>query len=141
MILFRPLARLATCTALAVLGGCGSDETQATEDHTPVTFTVLMDGAPAPTPLALTSGETVRVRLAFENAAGENLDDVETTHFGRLTFDPASLATVVPVSDHHYQFDVTAGPAATGTLQVGYGHDSAADEVTFPAVTVIVDAP
>ena len=82
-----------------------------------------MDGAPAPTPLALTSGETVRVRLAFENAAGEDLDDVEADAFRRLTFDPASLATVVPVSDHHYQFDVTGGTPATGTLQVGYGHD------------------
>ena len=67
------------------------------------------------------------------NAAGEDLDDVEAEHFGGLTFSPASLATVARVADHHFQFDVTGGTPGTGTVQVSYGHDEAADEITFDA--------
>ena len=140
MILSRPLVRLAASAAIVLVAACGGDESQATDDHVAATFSVLIDDVPATAPLTFTSGETVRVRLKFVNAAGEDLDDVEAEHFGGLTFSPASLATVVPASDHHFQFDVTGGTPGTGTVQVSYGHDSAADEVTFPAATVTVNA-
>jgi hypothetical protein len=134
------LLRLAACAALPLAVACGGDETQATEDHTPVTFTILVDGTEASPPLTLTPGQTVRVRLKFFNAADEDLDDVEAEHFGGLTFDPSSLASVVRVSDHNYQFDVTGGTPGTGTVQVSYGHDEGADEHTFKLVAVTVTA-
>ena len=137
----RPLVRLAAGAALALLAACGGDETQPTDDHTPTAYTVLIDDAPATAPLELTSGQTVRVRIKYTNAEGEDLDDVEAEHFGGLVFAPASLATATRATDHHFQFDVTGGEPGTGTVQVTYGHDAAADEVTFPAVPVTVVAP
>jgi hypothetical protein len=134
------LLRLAACAALPLAVACGGDETQATEDHTPVTYTILVDGTEASPPVTLTAGQTVRVRLKFFNAADEDLDDVESEHFGGLTFDPASLASVARVSDHNYQFDVTGGTPGTGTVQVSYGHDEEADEHSFKLVAVTVMA-
>jgi hypothetical protein len=132
------LLRLAACAALPLAIACGSDETQGTEDHTPVTYTILVGGVEAAPPFTLNAGQTVRMRLRFFNAADEDLDDVEAEHFGGLTFDPASLASVARVSDHNYQFDVTGGTPGTGTVQVSYGHDEAADEHTFNLVAVTV---
>jgi hypothetical protein len=134
------LLRLATCAALPLTVACGGEEAQSTEDHTPVTYTLFVDGVETAPPLILTPGQTVRVRLKFFNAADENLDDVETEHFGGLTFDPSSLASVARVSDHNYQLDVTGGTSGTGTVQVSYGHDEAADEHTFKLVAVTVTA-
>ena len=82
------------------------------------------------------------MRLKFFNAADEDLDDVESAHFGGLVFEPASLATVARVTDHNYQFDVTGGTPGTGTVQVSYGHDEAADEHTFePVAATVLAAP
>jgi hypothetical protein len=134
------LLRLAACAALPLAVACGGDETQATEDHTPVSYTILVDGTEALLPLTLTAGQTIRLRLKFFNAADEDLDDVEAEHFGGLTFDPASLAGVARVSDHNYQFDVTGGTPGTGTVQVSYGHDEEVDEHTFEPVAVTVMA-
>jgi hypothetical protein len=134
------LLRLAVSAALPFAAACGGDETQAPEDHTPVAYTVFVDGIEAPEPVTLTADETVRVRLEFVNAAGENLDDVEASHFGGLAFEPASLATVTRVADHNYQFDVTGGTPGSGVAQVGYGHEEAADEHTLEPFDVTVAA-
>ena len=134
------LLRLAACAALPVAVACGGEETQGTEDHTPVTYTLFVDGVETAPPLTLTEGQSVRVRLKFFNAADEDLDNVEAEHFGGLTFDPASLASVVRVSGHNYQFDVTGGTPGTGTVQVSYGHDEAADEHTFKLIAATVVA-
>lgn len=137
----RWIAVFTTAAALTLATGCGSDETQApAEDHTPVSYTVLIDDTPTAAPFTLTQGETVRVRLKFVNAAGEDLDDVEGSHFAGLTFSPTSLATVTRVTDHHYQFDVTGGIPGTGTVHVGYGHDELADEHSFTPVAVTVES-
>ncbi len=56
-----------------------------------------------------------------------------------LTFTPADLATTAEVADHHFQKDITAGAEpGTGTYMVGYGHDEAADELTFGPFDVMV---
>jgi hypothetical protein len=121
---------------------CGDDdEVTGTEDHTPVRYEVLIDGVSATAPYTFTVEETARVQLKFFNAADEDLDEVESSHFGRLTFNPTSLATVARVIGHNYQFDVTGGDEGTGTVTVGYGHDEAAAEHQFPAAIVIVEAP
>jgi hypothetical protein len=135
--LHRTLLRIAPLVLVAA--GCGSDETAPpAEDHTPVSYTVLINDNQVTAPYTFTDGQTVRVRLKFFNAAQEDLDDVESSHFGGITFNPASLATAVRLSDHHYQFDVTGGTPGTGTLQVSYGHDELADETIFPAADVTV---
>jgi hypothetical protein len=139
MIFPRTARRLAAAAAVVLLPACSSNET-APDDHTPVTYTVLVDGTEATAPHTLTAGQTVRVRLKFFNAASDDLDDVEGEHFGGLTFDPTSLATVARVTGHNYQFDVTAGTAGAGTVQVSYGHDAQADEHSFTPAAVTVQA-
>jgi hypothetical protein len=123
-----------------LLTACGDDETTGTEDHTPVEFLVLVDGVEEDPPFNLQVGQTVRVRLKFFNEADEDLDSVEDSHFGGLTFNPTSLATATRVADHNYQFDVTGNTAGAGTVTVSYGHSEAADERTFPALPINVVA-
>ena len=95
----------------------------------------------APRALRAPSGETVRVRIKFVNAVDEDLDEVEAEHFGELTFTTSALATAERDSGHPFQFDVTGGAPGSGTVQVSYGHDATAGEVTFPAAAVTVAAP
>ena len=124
--------------ALLVLAACGSDETAPGEPHTPVSYTLLVNGTPRTPPYAFVVGQTVRVQLKFVNSAGEDLDDVEASHFAGLIFNPGSLAVAGRLSDHHYQFDVTGQSTGSGTLQVSFGHDELADEKTFPEAAVTV---
>src|SRR4051794_27300962 len=136
----RPLRGVGIASALLFAVACGSDETAPpADDHTPVSYTLFINDIQASTPYTFVQGETVRVRLKFLNAASEDLDNVESDHFAGLTFTPASLATVTRVTDHHYQFDVTGGAPATGTVQVSFGHDELADETAFSPVDVVVD--
>jgi hypothetical protein len=137
----RTTILLAPALLVALASGCGSDETNGPgDDHTPATYRLLVDGNELSQPYTFVSGETVRVQIKFANAAGEDLDDVEAEHFGLLTFDPATLATIVPVTDHHFQFDVTGGTAGSGTVVVSFGHDEEADEKAFDPATVSVVA-
>lgn len=128
--------------AVSVAAGCGGDETAPpAEDHTPVSFQVLVNDTPLTAPYSFTSGQTVLVRLKFVNAAGEDLDDVESSHFAGFTFEPASLATVTRVTGHNYQLNVTGEAAGAGTVTVGFGHDELADEHSFDPVNVTVTDP
>ena len=125
----------------ALVAGACSDNEAPSEDHTPVSYTIQVDDAPVSAPYTLVEGQSVRVRIKFFNAAGEDLDEVQESHFAGLSFEPASLATAVRVQDLNYQFDVTGGTPGTGTLQVSFGHDEAADEHTLePTAPVTVTA-
>jgi hypothetical protein len=139
----RMVSRCGAVAALVLAVGCGADETQpTTPDHTPESYAISIDGSPVTAPYQFTVGQTVLVQLHFVNKEGESLDDVESSHFAGLTFEPATLATAVRRADHHFQFDVTPSTGAgSGTLTVGFGHDDAADEVTFPAAQVTVEDP
>jgi hypothetical protein len=119
---------------------CGDNEAPPAEDHVPTSYSILINDVPAGPPYTFTSGETVRVRLTFRNRASEDLDEVEDSHYAGLTFDPTSRATVVRVADRNYQFDVRGASSGSGTLQVSYGHDAAADEHIFPEEVVTVNA-
>jgi hypothetical protein len=141
MALPHAFYRIAAAAGILGLAACGDSETApAADDHTPVSYTILLDDTGATAPYTLTEGRTVRIRIKFLNAASEDLDAVEGEHFAGLTFTPASLATVAAVADHHFQFDVTGATSGTGTLQVGFGHDALADETTFPPAAVTVQA-
>ena len=136
MTSFKPVLLMLT----AVLApACSDNEAPPAEDHVPESYGILIDDVLASPPYVFTSGQTVRVQLKFFNAAQEDLDEVEDTHYAGLTFDPSSRATVVRVADHNYQFDVTGANAGTGTLQVSYGHSAAADEHIFPEEPVTVN--
>ena len=137
----RKLSQRCTWTAAAavmLVAACGGDETQPNEDHTPFSYTISVDGTPVSAPYSFSAGQTVLVRIHFLNEAGENLDDVEASHFAGLTFTPSNLATAVRRADHHFQFDVTGGSPGAGTLTVSYGHDDATDEVSFDPANVTV---
>jgi hypothetical protein len=123
----------------AFLGtACSDNEAPPAEDHVPETYSIQVNNVPVSVPYTFIEGRTVRVRIKFFNAAQEDLDEVEDSHFGGLTFEPASLATAARVDGLNYQFDVTVGSPGTGTLQVSYGHDEAADEHAFEPVAVTV---
>jgi hypothetical protein len=138
MTLGRTLLPLAAATITTVAAACGGDEPQAAPDHTPVMYNVLVNNVGMNSPYTFAAGQTVRVRIRFFNAAQEDLDAVESEHFGGLTFTPTSLATAVRRSDHHYQFDVIGGPAGSGTMQISFGHDELADEVSFDPAPVTI---
>jgi hypothetical protein len=140
--LHRFLLTLVPAAVAAIGTACGGgDELQSNEDHTPVSYSVLIDDQPVSAPYTFVAGETARVRIKFFNAAGEDLDSEEAGHFARLTFDPITLATAERMDDHHFQFDVTGRTAGTGTVQVGYGHDDFADETVFDPAPVSVTIP
>jgi hypothetical protein len=136
----RPLAGLSVALMTLLTAACGGDETQAADDHTPVTYSVLINELPAGAPYTFTVGRTVRVRLKLFNAAQEDLDPVEAEHFAGLTFNPSNLVTMVRAPGHTYQFDVTGNSAGSGTMQVTYGHDEQADETTLDPAPVSVVA-
>ena len=133
-----PVSGLSLVGALLLAAACGSDETAPAEDHTPATYNLIIDDVPQTAPYVLTADQTSRVQIKFFNAAGEDLDDVEAEHFGGLSFSPITLATATRLADRHFQFDVTASHVGSGTLQVGYGHDDAADEKIFDPVALTV---
>ena len=124
---------LTACASLALAAACGSDETQATEDHTPVSYTMFIEGTQAVPPVAVNQGQTVRIRFEFQNAGGDDLDDIAATHFAGLTISPTAIATVTRISGQNYQFDVTGAIPGSGTATVSFGHDEAADETIFAA--------
>ena len=140
--LFR-VGRWSSAAGLALVAACGGDETQPTEDHTPTSYTISVENIPVTAPYSFPLGQTVLVRIEFTNAAGEILDDVESSHFAALTFQPGSLASAERRADHHFQFEVTGDAEGTGTMMVGFGHDDSADEETFsPApVTIVGETP
>jgi hypothetical protein len=124
----------------AAIGACGGDEVTSITDHTPVTYNLLVNDVAVSEPYTFTAGQTVRVRIKFFNAEQQDLDPAEGEHFGGLTFNPTSLATVTRVTGHNYQLDVSGGTPATGSIEVSFGHDAQADETTFPPADVTVAA-
>jgi hypothetical protein len=126
--------------ALLAFAACGDDETAPEEGHTPDDAALFVNGTDVSDGLVLPAGEVVRVEVRFIHD-GEVITGIEGEHFAGLTFTPATLATVASVTDHNFQKDVTgqAGPGA-GTVMVGYGHDEAADELSFGPIPVTVVA-
>ncbi|HEY7503544.1 MAG TPA: hypothetical protein VH700_05525 [Gemmatimonadales bacterium] len=135
---FRSTAILLTVLAFAA---CGDDETAPEEGHTPDDAALFVNGTDVSDGLVLPAGEVVRVEVRFIHE-GEVVTGIEDEHHAGLTFTPATLATVASVADHNFQKDVTGqGEPGAGTVMVGYGHDEAADELSFGPFDVTVVAP
>jgi hypothetical protein len=136
----RSTLRLRSVPAFLLAGtlaACSDDESPAgTEDHTPTRYSILVNGTEMQPPLTFDLNQTATVQLKFFNAEDEDLDIVGSEHFGGLTFNPATLATVTRDPDHNYRFSVTGLTVGVGTIQVSYGHDEQADETSFDPVTV-----
>jgi hypothetical protein len=133
------LAALPLAMAGGLLSACGSDETAAPPDHTPTTYSLIINSVPKEAPYSVQASHQVVVQIKFFNAAGEDLDAVEAEHFGGLSLNPTDLGTVTRVTDHHYQFNViTSATPGSGTLTVSFGHDEAADEVAFDPAPISI---
>jgi hypothetical protein len=131
----NPTAKLlgALLSTVALSIGCSDSEAPA-EDHTPVAFTMAVNGTIMPDDtLRLNAGATDTVQITFYNAANDNLDDAEAEHYSLLTFTPATGIAATRESSHHFRHDVvvTATAGTTGTLEIGFGHDALADEHSF----------
>jgi hypothetical protein len=132
--MIRSLAVLVAAAGVVV--GCGNET--APEDHTPATAKLFVAGQEITPSLSLTRGQTVRVEVRFYHDDGDRITGIED-HFAGLSFSPSALATVVRVTGTNFSFDVTVQNAAgSGTVSVGYGHDSAADELSFGPFQVTV---
>ena len=117
-------------TAIA-FAGCGDDETAPEEGHIPDDAALFVNGTDVSDGLVLPAGGTVRVEVRFIHD-GEFITGIEGDHHAGLIFTPATLVIVASVADHNFQKDVTGQSApGTGSVMVGYGHDEAADELSF----------
>jgi len=139
----RSLSHLAAPLALALattLGACSSNETSPGPDaHDPAYARLYVNGVDETDNLVLTAGAVTRVQIRFFLADSTEETTIESSHFSSLTFTPTALATPVSVTDHHWQWDVTAqATAGTGTVMVGFGHDALADEESFGPFPVTV---
>jgi len=123
----------------AILAGSACDSNESTKEgdaHDPARVVLSVNGtAMTGDTLFLPFGQTVTVRGTFYTAADDNLDDHETEHWSKLTFDPNTLAAAAVDVDHHYSHQVTVNGTADakGMVDIGYGHDELADEHTLHA--------
>ena len=119
--------------ASLLVAACDSNE-PAAEDHVAVRADVTVGGvAVVDDTLRLSTGGTDSVRITFYNQSDEDLDVAEDEHFSLLTFTPATGIVADMDPTHHFRHGVaiTAVAGSTGTVDIGYGHDAAADEETF----------
>jgi hypothetical protein len=139
------LTRLLLPSALlgaVVLGACSEDEAAAPHDHTPASAKLFVNDVDVSANLLLEAGAVTRVEVRFYHDDGDEILGTELDHFAALNFTPGALATPVMVVDNHYAFDVTAqAGAAAGTVLVGWGHEAAADDLSFGPFPVTVAVP
>jgi hypothetical protein len=133
----RILKLLAATTALAfTLAACSSNEAPA-ENHPEPESAKLFNATThteLPQPYVLPTGVTTRVDVHYYGADGADItSELIADHYSSLTFTPTSFATVASVTGARFVHDVTVDAAAGGTseLQIGWGHDTLADERSF----------
>ena len=133
----RRLSAASLVFGALAFAACGDEVGEA--GHTPHDAQLLVGSAVVTPNVTLQAGQTVRVEVRFLADDGDVIPDLDTEHFAALTFAPASLATVATVAGQRFFFDVTAqAGAGVGTLHVGYGHDAAADGLSFGPFNVTV---
>lgn len=117
----------------AIVAACNSDESTGNSKHLPNRATLVVNGSPMnDDTLRIPFNTPAAVRILFYDN-NHNLDDVELDHYSGLTFSPSTGMTVTPDAAHPYRHSVTAtaAPGTIGGLDVGFGHDAAADEKTL----------
>jgi len=135
----RKLVLAIGATMGLALAGCNSDETAPETTHTPASAELYFNGTQVTPDVVLDPGQTVELEVRFFADDGDEITGIEGTHFATLEFTPTSIATVTDVPNQHFHKSVTAqATAGTGTVTIGYGHDAAADELTFGPYNVSV---
>jgi len=139
----RTSARLMTVPMLlfsVTVGACGGDEAAApAHTHTPASAKLFVNDVDESANLTLAAGASTRVVVKFYADDGDEITGIEADHFASMTFTPGTLATAVEDAAAHFEFDVTAQAAlGTGTVVVGWGHDAAADDLSFGPFNVTV---
>jgi hypothetical protein len=132
---FRAAALTLFAAGAALVAACDSSEEMAAEDHTPVRFDIAVNGITmVDDTIRLHAGLVDTVRFTFFTAADDDLVDHETDHYSTLTFPGGVAATAATDPTAHFSQIVTNTEAAgiKGAAAVGYGHDAAADENSFP---------
>jgi hypothetical protein len=126
---------------LAIAACNDGTETPPEESHTPASAALVVDGTPIGSgdPIFLVAGSTVPVEVKFYHDDGDEITGIEGDHFAKLTFTPSTLATSTDVTNQHFHKLVRAGSEiGAGAVTVGYGHDAAADQLTFGPFTVTI---
>ena len=129
------------CLIFSLVGAVACDSTEvSSHDHTPVSAKLFIAGGQELTPnVQLARGATVLVEVRFFDAGGALITGLEPDHATAVTFTPATLATVAPVTGHKFHFDVTAQNAAgSGTVRLGYGHGTSTSELSFGPFPVTI---
>lgn len=141
----RSMARLAIAPMMALaltLGGCSDEAVAPEESHTPASVKLFVNDVDVTANLVLGTNEVTRVEVRYYAADGDLITGIEDHHHTALVFDPVTLATTENVVDFNFRKDVTGqATAGTGTVMVGYGHEAAADELTFGPFPVSVVVP
>ena len=128
--------------ALVALTGCSEDEAAAPHDHTPASAKLFVNDVDVSADLLLEAGVVTRVEVRFYNDDDDEILGTELDHYAALHFTAGALATPVMLVDNHFAFDVTAqAGAGTGTVLVGWGHEAAADDLSFGPFPVTVAVP
>jgi hypothetical protein len=134
---FHMLLLMLCCLGAAA---CKDNDEITGETHgAPVNARLFLNNQELTQPIPLTRNQVTRLEVRFFDASGSRITGIDD-HKTKLTFAPATIATVVDVSGQPFQRDVTAQAAVgvTGTVSVGYGHTVAADERTFGPLNVVV---
>lgn len=131
----------ALLAGLLTAPACSGNVSPSAENHTPASAALVVDGTAGGDPILLVAGTAVPVEVKFYDDNGNEITNIEDGHFAKLTFAPATLATVADVPDRHFHKTVTgqAQPGG-GTVIIGYGHDTQAAELTFGPYAVSVVA-
>ena len=122
-------------SAAVLVAACDSSSEPAAEDHTPARFDMAVNGVVmSDDTLRLHAGAVDTVRFTYYTAADESLDPHEDDHYSGLAFPGGVNAVAATDSLAHFSQIVTNTEAAgsKGMATVGYGHDSMADENSFP---------
>lgn len=132
------LVRVIPLLLITLAGSACEDETAPLEDHHPFSARLFIGGAQASPNVVLLANGPVQIETRFYDEDGDQITLIDLDHYTRLTFNPGSIGTVSDDPNHNFRKNVAVGAPATGTVTVGYGHDSAADEESFGPFNVTV---
>ncbi len=141
--LIRGRATILLAGLLAIMACSDSNGAPSEETHTPASAALIVDGTASDDPILLLAGTALPVEIKFFNVQGTEITGIEGDHFAKLTIAPSTLATVADVPGQNFHKTVTASSeVGSGIMTIGYGHDAAADELSFGPynVTVVVAA-
>jgi hypothetical protein len=133
--------QMALLAGVLATTACGNGTETPPETHAPVSAALEVNGVLSSDNFVFLVGAAVPVEVKFYDDEGAEITGIDDDHFATITFAPSTLATVADVAGEHFHKTVTGGgETGSGTLTIGYGHDEAADELSFGPFAVSVVA-